>query len=258
MEGEEEMQNQVVSLVAEGIKTGAVVPLPTSVFNDQQVEQAFRFMASGKHIGKVVIKVRDEEDGKKAVQPKARLINAIPRTYMHPEKSYILVGGLGGFGLELTNWLVTRGARYIVLTSRSGVKTGYQGLMIRRWQERGVKVVIDTSDVTTAAGAKKLLENSNKLALVGGIFNLAAVLRDALIEDQTAKDFKTVVPQEHLVPRHPSGQCNGRRGGDAEPGGFPGGRGHQDRSRGAPAHIRVQRPTSGAGLPIHGLWQAHW
>nr|NP_001137778.2 fatty acid synthase 1, isoform C [Drosophila melanogaster]ACL82985.2 fatty acid synthase 1, isoform C [Drosophila melanogaster] len=192
MEGEEEMQNQVVSLVAEGIKTGAVVPLPTSVFNDQQVEQAFRFMASGKHIGKVVIKVRDEEAGKKALQPKPRLINAIPRTYMHPEKSYILVGGLGGFGLELTNWLVTRGARYIVLTSRSGVKTGYQGLMIRRWQERGVKVVIDTSDVTTAAGAKKLLENSNKLALVGGIFNLAAVLRDALIEDQTAKDFKTV------------------------------------------------------------------
>ncbi|XP_017037404.1 fatty acid synthase [Drosophila kikkawai] len=192
MEGEEEMQNQVVNLVAEGIKSGAVVPLPTSVFNDQQVEQAFRFMASGKHIGKVVIKVRDEEASKSAVQPKARLINAIPRTYMHPEKSYILVGGLGGFGLELTNWLVTRGARHIVLTSRSGVKTGYQGLMIRRWQERGVKVVIDTSDVTTAAGAKKLLENSNKLALVGGIFNLAAVLRDALIEDQTAKDFKTV------------------------------------------------------------------
>ncbi|XP_062142806.1 fatty acid synthase [Drosophila sulfurigaster albostrigata] len=192
MEGEEEMQNQVVSLVAEGIKSGAVVPLPTSVFNDRQVEQAFRFMASGKHIGKVVIKVRDEEDGKKALLPKSRLINAIPRTYMHPEKSYILVGGLGGFGLELTNWMVSRGARYIVLTSRSGVKTGYQGLMIRRWQERGVKVVIDTNDVTTAAGAKKLLESSNKLALVGGIFNLAAVLRDALIEDQTAKDFKTV------------------------------------------------------------------
>ncbi|KAH8306769.1 hypothetical protein KR044_013279, partial [Drosophila immigrans] len=192
MEGEVEMQNQVVSLVAEGIKSGAVVPLPTSVFNDRQVEQAFRFMASGKHIGKVVIKVRDEEDGKKALLPKSRLINAIPRTYMHPEKSYILVGGLGGFGLELTNWLVTRGARYIVLTSRSGVKTGYQGLMIRRWQERGVKVVIDTNDVTTAAGAKKLLESSNKLALVGGIFNLAAVLRDALLEDQTAKDFKTV------------------------------------------------------------------
>uniref|UniRef100_A0A1I8MI56 Fatty acid synthase n=1 Tax=Musca domestica TaxID=7370 RepID=A0A1I8MI56_MUSDO len=192
MEGEEAMQNQVVSLVAEGIKSGAVRPLPTSVFNDQQVEQAFRFMASGKHIGKVVIKIKDEEEGRKSLKPTPRLVNAIPRTYMHPEKSYIIVGGLGGFGLELTNWLVSRGAKFLVLTSRSGIKTGYQALMIRRWQERGVKVVIDTNDVTTAKGCQSLLENANKLALVGGIFNLAAVLRDALLEDQTVKDFQTV------------------------------------------------------------------
>ncbi|XP_054742931.1 fatty acid synthase [Anastrepha obliqua] len=192
MEGEEQMQKRVVSLVAEGIKSGAVRPLPTSVFNEFQVEQAFRFMASGKHIGKVVIKVRDEEPGKNIIKPTSRLVNAIPRTYMHPEKSYILVGGLGGFGLELTHWMVLRGARYIVLTSRSGIKTGYQTLMIRRWEERGVKVVVDTNDVTTSEGCKKLLQNANKLALVGGIFNLAAVLRDALIEDQNAQDYQTV------------------------------------------------------------------
>uniref|UniRef100_A0A1I8NSS5 Fatty acid synthase n=1 Tax=Stomoxys calcitrans TaxID=35570 RepID=A0A1I8NSS5_STOCA len=192
MEGEEAMQNQVVSLVAEGIKSGAVRPLPTSVFNDKQVEQAFRFMASGKHIGKVVIKVKDEEEGRKVLKASPRLVNAIPRTYMHPEKSYILCGGLGGFGLELSNWLVSRGAKYLVLTSRSGVKTGYQALMIRRWQEKGVKVSIDTSDVTTAKGCQKLLENANKMALVGGIFNLAAVLRDGLMEDQTVKDYQTV------------------------------------------------------------------
>ncbi|XP_037959865.1 fatty acid synthase [Teleopsis dalmanni] len=192
MEGEEEMQKQIVTLVSEGIKKGAVRPLPTSVFNDLQIEQAFRFMASGKHIGKVVIKVRDEEDGRKIVKPAARLVNALPRTYMHPEKSYIIVGGLGGFGLELTNWLVLRGAKYIVLSSRSGIKTGYQALNVRRWEEQGIRVLIDTNDFTTPAGCKKLLENSNKLGLVGGIFNLAAVLRDGLIEDQTVKDFKTV------------------------------------------------------------------
>lgn len=192
MEGEEAMQNHVVSLVAEGIKSGAVRPLPTSVFNDQQIEQAFRFMASGKHIGKVVIKVRDEEEGRKVLKPSVRLVNAIPRTYMHPEKSYVIVGGLGGFGLELTNWLVSRGAKFLVLTSRSGIKTGYQALMVRRWQERGVKVLVDTSDVTTAKGCQQLLTNANNMALVGGIFNLAAVLRDALLEDQTVKDFQTV------------------------------------------------------------------
>lgn len=191
MDGDDDVLAEVVRLVSEGIKSGAVRPLPTSVFGDQQVEQAFRFMASGKHIGKVVLKIRDEEKAK-VVVPAPKLISAIPRTYMHKEKSYILIGGLGGFGLELSNWLVSRGATKIVLTSRSGVRTGYQALMIKRWSERGVTVSIDTNDVTTLKGAQKLLQAANKLGPVGGVFNLAAVLRDGLLENATEADFKTV------------------------------------------------------------------
>uniref|UniRef100_A0A336MQ27 Fatty acid synthase n=1 Tax=Culicoides sonorensis TaxID=179676 RepID=A0A336MQ27_CULSO len=192
MEGDEETIQQVVGLVRDGIKTGAVRPLPTTVFNDQQIEQAFRFMASGKHIGKVVIKVRDEEAVKTPTKPTTKFVTSIPRTYLHSDKSYILVGGLGGFGLELANWMVVRGARNLVLTSRSGVKTGYQSLMIRRWRDRGVTVQIDTNDVTSLEGAKNLLKAANKLATVGGIINLAAVLRDGLLDDQSEADFKTV------------------------------------------------------------------
>jgi fatty acid synthase, animal type len=148
-------------------------------------------MASGRHIGKVVIKVRDEEK-QKLVTPAVKLISAIPKTYMHAEKTYILVGGLGGFGLELANWLVNRGARKVVLTSRSGIKTGYQSMMVRKWEACGVKVVVDTNDSTTLKGAETLLKNANKVGSVGGIFNLAAVLRDGLLEDQTAQHFKDV------------------------------------------------------------------
>lgn len=50
-----------------------------------------RFIASGKHIGKVVIKVRDEE-ADQVVTPSQKLVPAIPRTYVNPDKSYILVG----------------------------------------------------------------------------------------------------------------------------------------------------------------------
>lgn len=148
-------------------------------------------MASGKHIGKVVIKVRDEEKQKNATaQPK--LMTSIPRTYLHREKSYIIIGGLGGFGLELANWMTIRGATKLILTSRSGIKTGYQSLMIRRWRDKGVTVIIDTNDATTIKGATKLLTEANKIGTVGGIFNLAAVLRDGLMENQTEADFKTV------------------------------------------------------------------
>ncbi|XP_031635247.1 fatty acid synthase-like [Contarinia nasturtii] len=181
----------VVDLVAEGIKNGAVRPLPTTVFSDKQVQQAFRFMAGGKHIGKVVIKVRNEEF-RAAQKPVPKQIAAIPRTYFHSEKSYVLVGGLGGLGLEMANWMVKRGATKLVLTSRSGVKTGYQSLMIRRWIEKGVNVLVDTNDITTLVGAENLLKEANKLGPVAGIFNLAGILRVNLLKNQTEDDYKAV------------------------------------------------------------------
>lgn len=131
-------------------------------------------MASGKHIGKVLLRIREEESEKK-VNPAFKTVPAIPRSYMESEKTYVLVGGLGGFGLELSNWLISRGAKKIVLTSRSGIKSGYQSLCIRRWREKGINVHISTADCTTMSGAEDLLKEANSLGPVGGIFNLAAV-----------------------------------------------------------------------------------
>lgn len=47
----------VSELLKKGIRDGVVKPLRSTVFNKEEVEAAFRFMAQGKHIGKVMIKV---------------------------------------------------------------------------------------------------------------------------------------------------------------------------------------------------------
>lgn len=49
-------------------------------------------MATGKHIGKVVLKIKDEETEKVVKNPKPSVMEAVPKTYMNPDKSYILVG----------------------------------------------------------------------------------------------------------------------------------------------------------------------
>lgn len=182
---------EVRRLVSEGLKNGAVRPLPNTVFAETQIEEAFRFMATGKHIGKVSLQIREEES-RKAQRPNYKAVMAIPRTYMNPDKTYVLVGGLGGFGLELTKWLIFRGATKIVLTSRSGIRTGYQNLCVRRWREDGINVYISTADCTNEKGTTKLLNEAKQLGPIGGIFNLAAVLRDAMMENQSEADFKTV------------------------------------------------------------------
>ena len=56
-DGASDEWDQVAALVARGIKEGAVQPLQTTTFPADHVEDAFRFMAQGKHIGKVVIQV---------------------------------------------------------------------------------------------------------------------------------------------------------------------------------------------------------
>ncbi|XP_014291398.1 fatty acid synthase [Halyomorpha halys] len=183
---------EVARLVTNGIKTGAVRPIQTTVFDYTQLEQSFRYMATGKHIGKVVIKLRDEEPERIVKHPKQFMMESSPKTYMNPDKSYILVGGLGGLGLELTQWMISRGAKKLVLVSRSGVTSGYQHLRIDRWKDSGSTVVVSTTNVTDLNGAKKLIEEANKLGPVGGIFNLAAVLRDGLFENLTEADFATV------------------------------------------------------------------
>jgi len=179
-------KRQVVELVANGIKSGAVKPLPKTVFSDDQIEEAFRFMASGKHVGKVLLKIQDEKDDKK------KMVKANTKTYFNPSKSVVIIGGVGGFGLELSNWLIERGVSKLVLVSRSGVTTGYQDMCIRRWREQGITVETPKADVTTVAGAKKLIEDVQKMGPIGGIYNLAMVLKDGFMENQTVENFVAV------------------------------------------------------------------
>jgi fatty acid synthase len=57
-----------------------------------------------------VIKIREEN----YVEPENLFVMANPRTFFNPNKSIIITGGLGGFGLELIQWFAERGAKNIV------------------------------------------------------------------------------------------------------------------------------------------------
>jgi fatty acid synthase, animal type len=78
--------SQITKLLNDGIKNGVVKPIERTTFDTNQVEQAFRYMTTGKHIGKVLIKIRDEESEKIVVSPKPLLVNAITKTWLHSSK----------------------------------------------------------------------------------------------------------------------------------------------------------------------------
>ena len=142
-----------------------------------------------------LLQVRGDEDSA------SLSLSAIPRTVCHPHKSHVIVGGLGGFGLELAQWLVEREARYLVLTSRVGVRTGYQYRCVRRWRQAGITVTVSTADITDIDETRGLLRDAATMCRdgVGCVFNLAAVLHDGLTANQTPTEWsRATIPKVSL------------------------------------------------------------
>lgn len=189
----------VYEMLCKGLKEGVVKPLDRKVFDKDEVEDAFRFMASGKHTGKVLVRVRNDE---LANSEESLIKGVIQQTLFNPNRCYIIAGGLGGFGLELTHWLVTRGAKKIILTSRTGIKENYQSIFLERIQEIsfGCQILISTEDITSEQGVLNILSLASSIAPVGGIFNLAMVLTDAALENQNEESFdKCCKPKVHAT-----------------------------------------------------------
>ena len=184
------------ALMLDGIKRGYVKPIKSNVFNMNQAEEAFRFMASGKHIGKIVIKIRDENNNQEN-DTKSDL-RITKQTFLYPHKSYVIIGGLGGLGLEVAQWMSERGAKRIVLASRRGVKDSYQRYQIQQMNKNGTKVVISQNDATTQDGCNKIIEDAYQMGAIGGIINSALVLDDMLLEVMTPELFEKVAAAKGL------------------------------------------------------------
>ena len=177
---------------------GCVKPYNKIVFNANEADKAFRYMTTGKHIGKIVIRIRDEEDCRGPVMDikQAQVMTVIAKTYFDPNKVYIIIGGLGGLGLEIIHWMISLGARKFLLTSRNGIKTFYQQFVINRLQMFGQKnkffnisIVVSKNDCLTIDSAQQVLSEAQNIGKIGGIFHLGIVINDCFIEKMSYKQF---------------------------------------------------------------------
>ncbi|GFT12101.1 fatty acid synthase [Nephila pilipes] len=183
--------SELMGLIKQGIKAGVVQPLDRTVFDRNSIEEAFRYMSKGVHVGKVLLKIRDEEP-EKTLPPKCLIIPAVPETQFHDDKVYIIIGGLGGYGIEVAKWIMRRGGNKIILTSRYGARTPYHHFCLKKWQKLGVSVQVSTLNVAIKREAEQLLKEASRLGPIGGIFNSAVVLKDAFMDCQTTQDYDDV------------------------------------------------------------------
>ncbi|XP_054160842.1 fatty acid synthase-like [Oppia nitens] len=188
---------------------GCIKPINRTVFGVNEAEKAFRYMTTGKHIGKIIIKIRDEESDRNAVKDMNPSIGLLvtTKTYFNPNKVYIITGGLGGCGLELVHWMLYKGAKKFVLNSRNGIKNDYQKYILKRLETFGKKykmfsseIIVSTANCLTIDGTKQLLGESQQLGkTIGGVFHLTLLLNDLLLENQTTDTFGSTVASKYAI-----------------------------------------------------------
>ena len=67
---------------------------------------------------------------------------------MNPNATYVVAGGLGGLGRTTARWMVSRGARNLVLLSRSGVKRSDIESFLEELRSKHVRVETPACDIT--------------------------------------------------------------------------------------------------------------
>ena len=153
--------------------SGELPPLPHRVFAGEHIDDAFRLMQRSGHIGKIVVKPAA------APTEAPEIENRFP---VDAEAIHLVVGGTGGFGLAAAEWLVGRGARHLVLASRTGMVPAEAVDRVERLRQDGVLVTVARVDVTDAAATTRLVRNLAGQRRLGGIVHAAMVLDDRLMD----------------------------------------------------------------------------
>ncbi|MFF0264306.1 amino acid adenylation domain-containing protein [Kribbella sp. NPDC004536] len=171
----------VLREVAELLDAGVYRPLPYRAYPVGQLVHAFRYMQQSRHIGKVVVSLR--EGCGTSLARRTRRLPAGTLT-LRSDAAYLIAGGLSGFGLAAAQWLADRGARHLLLLSRSGTSSTDESAALAELVAAGVEVIVQRADIADPADVREALGALAGRGLpVAGVINSAMVLDDALLAD---------------------------------------------------------------------------
>jgi phthiocerol/phenolphthiocerol synthesis type-I polyketide synthase C len=162
---------EVSALLAED----AIRPLAHRVFRFSEIDDAFRLMQSSGHIGKLVL-VPDADFGVPVREP--------PVFTAHRDGTYLVTGGLDGFGFEAARWLVAHGAGSVALMGRRGLETPGCRARVAELEDAGAEVRVYRGDVADRASLAAILGQIRMVQPpLCGIVHAASIVADRLAAD---------------------------------------------------------------------------
>ena len=97
-----------------------------------------------------------------------------------------MAGGLGGLGRSMLKWLASKGAKNLLVPSRSGASSQAAAEVLETLRGEGVNVQTPKCDVSSAESLAAILEEcKSTMPPVRGCINAAMVLQDSVFENMT-------------------------------------------------------------------------
>ncbi|MEI7601683.1 MAG: SDR family NAD(P)-dependent oxidoreductase, partial [Aestuariivirga sp.] len=168
------MVRDALRTVVERLEKGEISPLPFNAYPLSEISEAMRFMASGRHVGKIVL-----------TPPRS------PR--LRPDRTVLVTGGFGGIGLKVASWLAEHEVGTIVLNGRR--EPDEEALAeICRLRAGGVRIEVMLADVTDSEAVGAMLARIDAtLPPLGGVIHSVGIMSDAALANQDRRRFEQVL-----------------------------------------------------------------
>ncbi len=183
MSGCPDLAMQMLNEVAALFRAGQLSPLPYNLFDGEDVVDALRLMQRSQHIGKIV--VRPTRANAQELRPNL--------LQLRQDSAYLVVGGLGGFGLALAERLAARGAGKLVLVGRKPPSSSVEA-RLNKMRRSGLEIVVRQADCADSEALARLVgEVTADGKSVRGVFHAAMTLDDRLAPNLDAESMRSVM-----------------------------------------------------------------
>lgn len=165
---------------------GHVKPWISSTFSAEQISQPFRHMQKSQHIGKIVVKMPEDAagDGLPA-EPVSKTL------MLREDRSYLFTGGLGSLGVGITTWLAEKGAKEIIILSRSAGSLPTHVNFARELAALGCDVKFVSGSVAKYDDVARAIKAAQMP--IGGVLHAAMALRDSSFLSMSWSDWLTAL-----------------------------------------------------------------
>ncbi len=171
------VNKEILTDVAEKLSNNRYLPLPTTEYALDEVEEAFSVLSRGANKGKLVIKLSQDEQPTEPVT-------------INSDQVYLITGGYGALGQALAQKLIELGAEHIALVGRNVVA---QSILNQIKADSNATLYPLIADISDSAACEQLFAELKALGRpVGGLFHTAGVLADAPVKDLTTDSFDKV------------------------------------------------------------------